>query len=109
MAVRQAAHLAWGRPETERERVVSDALVVDWRYRNTVLADLYDGDYHLLTQREGNLADCAYYQGAGPCSYSCHSGPACQENEPVHGWRPLREEVMIPHPLKGVRYADGVA
>lgn len=87
---------------------------VDWRERDsTTLSDLYDGDYHLLTKDEGNLAGCAYYRGVGSCDTGqpCSTAlePICVTGEPMHGWRPLREGVMIPHPLPGVRYADGVA
>lgn len=89
---------------------------IDWRERtSTVLSDLYDGDFHLLTQGEGNLANCPYYRyyiGEGPaasCNRGCWTEPACVTDQPEHGWRPLREDVMIPHPLWGVRYADGIA
>jgi len=87
---------------------------IDWRERDgtTTLADLYDGDYHLITAEQGNLADCPYYRDGGLCgggaSCSTRMEPMCVTEEPEHGWRPLREDVLIPHPLPGVQYADGV-
>lgn len=54
---------------------------IDWRERDsTVLADLYDGDWALLN---------AYVRESG-------------------SRRLLRNAVLIPHPLPGVRYSDGV-
>lgn len=54
---------------------------IDWRERDgTTLADLYDGDWALLN---------AYVRES-------------------RSKRLLRDAVPIPHPLPGVRYADGV-
>jgi hypothetical protein len=54
--------------------------VIDWRERGSqVLSDFHDGDRHLIVG-DGQ---------AGVCD--------------------SRGDVLIPHPLPGVRYADGVA
>lgn len=61
---------------------------IDWRERtSTTLTDLYDGDRHLLVS---NLDVSA---GIGRDAYR----------------EPQRRDVRIPHPLPGVRYADGIA
>lgn len=59
---------------------------IDWRDReSTVLADLYDGDRHLIME---------------------YVFDSCGDMLPPIV---LREDVTIPHPLPGVRYADGTA
>lgn len=30
---------------------------------------------------------CPYFHGLGTCRFGCYSEPACQTDEPLHGWR----------------------